>query len=166
MTEVKLRIYEFKLFSKAREYHAEIEAYSKSYSYSDEGRETSVVLNKDGLEGYVLVATFELGFTDLWEYEFDFFMRYMKEDYRAENYHLFRHNCRHYALDVLKVLKPTRGFIGVQILQSLNDMSELLGKYIRGILLIGIMISFGLCILPKVFKDYLLILILILLYRQ
>ena len=166
MTEVKLRIYEFQLFSKAREYHAEIEAYSKSYSYSDEGRETSVVLNKDGLEGYVLVATFELGFTDLWEYEFDFFTKYMKEDYRAENYHLFRHNCRHYALGLLKVLKPTRGFIGVQILQNLNDMSELLGKYIRGILLIGIMISFGLCILPKVFKDYLLILILILLYRQ
>ena len=161
MTEVKLRIYEFKLFSKAHEYHAEIQAYSKSYSYSDEGRETSVVLNKDGLEGYVLVATFELGFTDLWEYEFEYFTKYMKEDYRTENYHLFRHNCRHYAFDLLKVLKPTRGFIGVQILQRIYFR-----EYIRGILLIGIMISFGLCILPKVFKDYLLILILILLYRQ
>ena len=32
MTEVKLRIYEFKLFSKAREYHAEIEKEKRTQS--------------------------------------------------------------------------------------------------------------------------------------
>ena len=166
MTEVKLRIYEFELFDKLREYHAEIEAYSKSYSYSDEGLEESVVLNKDGLEGYTLVSTFQLGYTDLWEYEFDFFTKYMREDFTSGNYHLFRNNCRHYALNLLKILKPTRGFIGIKILQNLNDMSELLGKFIRIYILMGIIISAGMCLLPEVYKDYLLIFILTLLYRQ
>ena len=166
MTEIKLRIYEFELLNKVREYHAEIEAYSKSYSYSDEGLEQSVVLNKDGLEGYTLIETIELGWSDLFEYEYDFFTRYMKEDFTSENYHIFQNNCRHYALNLLKILKPTKGYIGVKILQDLNDMSELIGKYIRGFLLMGILFCFGLCILPEVLKDYLLILIIILLLRQ
>ena len=164
MTEIKLRIYEFELFSKVREYHAEIEAYSKSYSYSDEGLEESVVLNKDGLEGYTLISTFELGWSDLFEYEFEYFTKYLNEDFTAEKYHIFRNNCRHYAFNLLKVLKPTKGYIGVKILQDLNDMSELLGKFIRVFLLMGILISLGVCILPEVFKDFLLILILGLLF--
>ena len=164
MTEIKLRIYEFELFYKVREYHAEIEAYSKSYSYCDEGLEESVVLNKDGLEGYTLISTFELGWSDLFEYEFEYFTRYLNEDFTSEKYHLFRNNCRHYAFNILKVLKPTKGYIGVKILKDLNDMSELLGTFIRLFLLAGIIISFGVCILPEVLKDFLLILTLILLF--
>ena len=164
MTEIKLRIYEFELFNKVREYHAEIEAYSKSYSYCDEGREESVVLNKDGLEGYTLISTIELGWSDLFEYEFEYFTKYLNEDFTSEKYHLFRNNCRHYAFNLLKVLKPTKGYIGAKILQDLNDMSELLGKFIRVFLLAGILISLGVCILPEVLKDFLLILILILLF--
>ena len=164
MTEIKLRIYEFELFNKVREYHAEIEAYSKSYSYCDEGLEESVVLNKDGLEGYTLISTFELGWSDLFEYEFEYFTKYLNEDFTSEKYHLFRNNCRHYAFNLLKVLKPTKGIIGVKILQDLNNMSELVGKCIRVFLLIGILISLGVCILPEVFKDFLLILILGLLF--
>ena len=61
MTKVLLRIYEFELFSGLTEYHSEIIAFNHSYSYSDEGIEVSVVLNKDGLEGYTLKATFDLG---------------------------------------------------------------------------------------------------------
>ena len=166
MTEIKLRIYEFKIFDKVKEFHAEIQAYSKSYSYSDEGPEESLVLNKDGLDGYTLVSTFQLGYSDLFEYEFDFFIKYLNEDFTPEKYHLFRNNCRHYAFNLIRILKPTRGYIGVKILQDLNDMSEVLGKLIRGFLLVVIIFSVGLCFLPEVYKDYLLILVLILLYKQ
>ena len=164
MTEIKLRIYEFELFNKVQEYHAEIEAYSKSFSYSDEGLEISMIMNKDGLDGYTLISTFELGWSDLFEYEFEYFTKYLNEDFTPEKYHIFRNNCRHYAFNLLKVLKPTKGYIGVKILQDLNDMSELLGKLIRVFLLMGIFISLGVCILPEVFKDFLLILILGLLF--
>ena len=165
MTEIKLRIYEFKLFDKVQEYHAEIEAYCKSYSYSDEGLEKSVVLNKDELEGYTLISTFDLGWSDLFEYEFEYFTKYLNEDFTSEKYHLFQNNCRHYSFNLLKILKPSKGYIGVKILQELNGMSELIGKYLRGSLLMGIILSFGLCILPEILKDYLLVLILILLFK-
>ena len=114
MTEIKLRIYEFKIFDKVKEFHAEIQAYSKSYSYSDEGPEQSPVLNKDGLDGYKLISTFQLGYSDLFEYEFDFFIKYLNEDFTSEKYHLFRNNCRHYAFNLIQILKPTRGYIGLR----------------------------------------------------
>ena len=166
MTEVKLRIYEFKLFDNVREYHAEIEAYSKSYSYSDEGIEESVVLNKDGLDGYTLISTFELGYTDLLEYEFDLFTRYMREDFNSEDYHFFRNNCRHYAFELVKILKPSRMVIGLKILRNLNNMSELIGRTIHTYLQIIIIISIGLCDLPEIYKDYLLIFIIALLFKR
>ena len=166
MTEIKLRIYEFKLFEDIKEYHAEIQAYSKSFSYSDEGLEESVVLNKDGLEGYTLVSTYDLGYSDLFEYEFELYTKYLNEDFTPEKYHIFQNNCRHYAFNLLKILKPSRGYIGVKILQNLNNMGEIIGMYIREFFLLVIMFSLSLSYLPELYKDYLLILVLILLYKQ
>ena len=129
MTNVQLRIYEFQLFDTLREFHAEIVAFNKSFSYSDEGLEKSVVLNKDGLEGYTLIATYELGYADIYEYEFDeFYVPDIIQEFTAEEYHLFENNCRHYALHLINILKPAKSDIRIKVLQDLNNMSELLGN--------------------------------------
>ena len=65
MSKVLLRIYEFEFFKGIKEYHAEVVAFDKSISYSDEGIEISDILNKDGLEDYELCATFNLGYADI-----------------------------------------------------------------------------------------------------
>ena len=90
MSKVLLRIYEFELLRGLKEYHAEIVVFDKSVSYSDEGIEVSVVTNKDGLEGYDLCATYNLGYADIFEYEFqEFCFPQLETDYTAENYNLY-----------------------------------------------------------------------------
>ena len=137
MTQVLLRIYEFELFSGLTEYHSEIIAFNQSYSYSDEGIEVSVVLNKDGLEGYTLKATYDLGFSEMYDYEFEEFnFPAIMDDYTAESYNLFHRNCRFFSLEILNILKPSNQTSGTRVLQELNKMSLTIERYVRPLQLI------------------------------
>ena len=132
MSKVLLRIYEFELLRGLKEYHAEIVVFDKSVSYSDEGIEVSVVTNKDGLEGYDLCATYNLGYADIFEYEFqEFCFPQLETDYTAKNYDLYKHNCRYFSLDVIHLLRPSRAEIGVKVLEELNNMSSIIGNHLE-----------------------------------
>ena len=132
MSKVLLRIYEFKLFRGIKEFHAEVVVFDKSISYSDEGIEVSVVTNKDGLEGYELCATYNLGYADIFEYEFqEFCYPQLESDYTAENYRLYTHNCRYFSLDVIHLLRPSKAEIGIKVLEDLNKMSSVLGDHLE-----------------------------------
>ena len=161
MTEVKLRIYEFQITRGISEYHAEIIAFDKSLSYSEDGLERSIIQNKDGWDGYTLVGTFNLGFADIYEFEFDeYYAPELEEDFTPEKYHLFSHNCRHYALELLKILKPSQAQNGIKVLENLNSMSESLMPTLPAGLILSLSLITGLIMCAENTKDYLLILIL------
>ena len=129
MTFVTLRIYKFYILDFVPEYHAEISAYGKSFSYSDEGLEISMVTNKDGLEGYKLVKRITLGFSGLSENMFmERFFPDLVEGFTIDKYRLFTNNCRHFSLQMIHILRPSRPETGLSTLSGLNTMSELLGK--------------------------------------
>ena len=129
MTFVTIRIYKFFIFDIIPEYHAEISAYGKSFSYSDEGLEISSLKNKHGIDGYELVKTINLGFTGTSETVFmERFFPELVEKYTVDKYKLFTNNCRHYCLHMIHILRPSRPELGLSTLSGLNTMSELLGK--------------------------------------
>ena len=129
MTFVTLKIYKFYIFDLVPEYHAEITAYKKSYSYSDEGLEISTITNKNGLDGYQLVKRISLGFSGLSENVFmERFFPELVENYTIDKYKLFTNNCRHFSVKMIHVLRPSRPEMGLSVLSGLNTMSSLLGK--------------------------------------
>ena len=129
MTFVTLKIYKFYILDLIPEYHAEITAYGKSFSYSDEGLEISMVMNKHGLDGYQLVKRISLGFSGLSENAFmERFFPELVENYTIDKYRLFTNNCRHFSVKMIHVLRPSRPEKGLSLLSGLNTMSELLGK--------------------------------------
>ena len=143
MTFVTLRIYKFFICDIIPEYHAEISAYGKSFSYSDEGLEISTITNKHGMDGYELVKKISLGFSGLSENVF--MERYFPdqvENFTIDKYRLFSNNCRHYSLHMIHVLRPSRPEMGLSVLSGLNTMSELLGKA-RDLILVNIIRSFA-----------------------
>ena len=176
MSKVLLQIYEFDFFHGIKEYHAEVVVFDKSISYSDEGIDVSDQTNKDGLDDYKLCATFDLGYADIFEYEFqEYCFPKLEKAYTAENYGLFKHNCRFFALDVIKLLQPTKSVVGIQVLEDLNQMSAYLGKYlkIKTVGIITFLTSFslstafqllGTCFpIPMIVKDILIITLFIIL---
>ena len=164
MTEVKLRIYEFQITRGITEYHAEINAFDKSLSYSEDGLEISMIQNKDGWDGYKLVGTFDLGFADIYEFEFDeYYAPELDDDFTSEKYHLFFHNCRHNALKLLRILKPSQALIGIKVLENLNSMSESLMSILPAGFVFALSLINGLIMCTENTKDNLLILILFLL---
>ena len=129
MTFVTLKIYKFYILDLIPEYHAEITAYKKSYSYSDEGLEISSIINKHGLDGYQLVKRISLGFSGLSENVFmERFFPELVESYTIDKYRLFTNNCRHFSVKMIHVLRPSRPEMGLSVLSGLNTMSALLGK--------------------------------------
>ena len=129
MTFVTLKIYKFYILDLIPEYHAEITAYGKSYSYSDEGLEISTITNKHGLDGYQLVKRISLGFSGLSENVFmERFFPELVENYTIDKYRLFTNNCRHFSVKMIHVLRPSRPEMGLSVLSGLNTMSALLGK--------------------------------------
>ena len=157
MSKVILQIYEFELFKSFKEYHAEIVAFDKSISYSDEGIDVSDIKNKDGLEGYELCATFNLGYADIFEYEFqEFCFPKLEQEYTDENYNLYTHNCRFFALDVINLLKPSKAEVGIQVLEDLNNMSTILGEYLKmeSVRKILILTSIVLFTASKIFETH------------
>ena len=170
MSKVILQIYEFELFKSFKEYHAEIVVFGKSISYSDEGIDVSDVTNKDGLEGYELCATFNLGYADIFEYEFqEFYFPRLEKEYTDENYNLYTHNCRFFALNVINLLQPSKAEVGIQVLEDLNNMSIELGKYLKmksvillltSIVLFTVFQIFETCVqIPMLLKDIVIIML-------
>ena len=142
MTFVTLRIYKFYILDFVPEYHAEISAYGKSFSYSDEGLEISMTVNKDGLDGYKLVKKIALGFSGLSENNFmERYLPDLVENFTIDKYKLFTNNCRHFALHMIHVVRPSRPETGLSVLSGLNTMSELLGKA-RDLIFINLIRSF------------------------
>ena len=97
----------------------------------------SVVLNKDGLEGYTLKATYDLGYTEMYHYEFEEFnFPTIMDDYTADSYNLFHKNCRFFSLELLNILKPSDAVIGRRVLTELNKMSLTIERYVSPIKMI------------------------------
>ena len=150
MTFVTLRIYKFYILDFVPEYHAEISAYGKSFSYSDEGLEISMVTNKDGLEGYKLVKRITLGFSGLSENMFmERFFPDLVEGFTIDKYRLFTNNCRHFSLQMIHILRPSRPETGLSTLSGLNTMSELLGKA-KDLIFVNLIRSFAMNPMEKV----------------
>ena len=150
MTFVTLRIYKFYILDFVPEYHAEISAYGKSFSYSDEGLEISMVTNKDGLEGYKLVKRIRLGFSGLSENMFmERFFPDLVEGFTIDKYRLFTNNCRHFSLQMIHILRPSRPETGLSTLSGLNTMSELLGKA-KDLIFVNLIRSFAMNPMEKV----------------
>ena len=142
MTFVTLRIYKFYILDFVPEFHAEISAYGKSISYSDEGIEISMTVDKNGLDGYKLVKRIALGFSGVSENVFmERYLPDLVENFTIDKYKLFSNNCRHFALHLIHVLRPSRPEIGLSVLSGLNTMSELLGKA-RDLIFINLIRSF------------------------
>ena len=170
MSKVLLQIYQFEILNGIKEYHAEIVVFGKSISYSDEGIDISDEINKDGMEDYELCATFDLGYADIFEYEFqEYCFPKLENEYTEQNYGLFSHNCRFFALDVIKLLQPTKADVGIQVLEDLNNMSQALKKVFKLKLIMTLVFCasftltvifhiFGTCFpIPMLFKDIMII---------
>ena len=129
MTFVTLKIYNFKIVSFVKEYHCEITAYGLSWSYSEDGLETSEVKNKDGQDGYELVKSYNLGFSGMPKEIFaSRYLPALREAYTIDEYNLFYKNCRHFSLEMVKILRPSRREMGLRTLSKLNDMSQKIGQ--------------------------------------
>ena len=129
MTFVTLKIYNFKIVSFVKEYHCEITAYGLSWSYSEDGLETSEVKNKDGQDGYELVKSYNLGFSGMPKEIFaSRYLPALRAAYTIDEYNLFYKNCRHFSLEMIKILRPSRREMGLRTLSKLNDMSRKIGQ--------------------------------------
>ena len=132
MPFVTLKIYNFRLLGFVKEYHCEVTAYGLSWSYSEDGLETSDVLNKDGKDGYELVRSYSLGFSGM---PLAMFAREylpgLQESFTIDEYNLFNKNCRHFSLKMIKILRPSRREKGLYVLARLNEMSEKIGQLFR-----------------------------------
>ena len=132
MTFVTLKIYNFKILGFVKEYHCEVTAYGLSWSYSEDGLETSDVLNKDGKDGYELVRSYSLGFSGMPKAMFAReYLPGIQESFTIDEYNLFTKNCRHFSLKMIKVLRPSRREKGLYTLAKLNEMSEKIGQLFR-----------------------------------
>ena len=129
MTFVTLKIYNFKIFSFIKEYHCEITAYGLSWSYSEDGLETSEIMNKHNHDGYELVKSYSLGFSGMPKEIFaSRYLPALREGYTIDEYDLFHKNCRHFSLQMIKILRPSRREKGLRTLSKLNDMSRKIGQ--------------------------------------
>ena len=130
MTFVTLKIYNFKLLGFVKEFHCEVTAYGLSWSYSEDGLETSDILNKHGQDGYELVESYSLGFSAMSRHVFGMeYLPSIQESFTIDGYNLFTNNCRHFSLKMIKVLCPSRREKGLYILSKLNEMSENVGQF-------------------------------------
>ena len=130
MTFVTLKIYNFKIFSFVKEFHCEITAYGLSWSFSEDGLETSEIMNKHNYDGYELVKSYSLGFSGMPKEIFaSRYLPALREAYTIDEYDLFNKNCRHFSLEMIKILRPSRRERGLRTLSKLNDMSQKIGQF-------------------------------------
>ena len=129
MTFVTLKIYNFKIFGFVNELHTEIIAYGASWSFSQDGIEVSSIVDKDNLDGYKLIKTEKLGFSALSKERFHRqHLPGIVEKFTIDAYDLYSLNCRHFSLELIKALRPSRPERGLYLLGQLNYMSAIIGR--------------------------------------
>ena len=99
-----LSIYEFKIAGIIPAYHTEIAIGENSFGFGDEGLEINNGENLDGQFGYRLITSIPLGRTALTPREIRQIVLRLENEWPAEEYDLFRRNCRHFSLALLNEL--------------------------------------------------------------
>ena len=129
-----LSIYEFKIAGIIPAYHTEIAIGENSFGFGDEGLEINNGENLDGQFGYRLITSIPLGRTTLTQREIRQIVLRLENEWPAEEYDLFRRNCRHFSLALLNELDCDSTAEARRILAGLIFFSEKIGWMISVIM--------------------------------
>ena len=129
-----LSIYEFKIAGVIPAYHTEIAIGENSFGFGDEGLEINNGENLDGQFGYRLITSIPLGRTTLTQREIRQIVLRLENEWPAEDYDLFRRNCRHFSLALLNELDCDSTAEARRILAGLIFFSEKIGWMISVIM--------------------------------
>ena len=129
-----LSIYEFKIAGVIPAYHTEIAIGENSFGFGDEGLEINNGENLDGQFGYRLITSIPLGRTTLTQREIRQIVLRLENEWPAEEYDLFRRNCRHFSLALLNELDCDSTAEARRILAGLIFFSEKIGWMISVIM--------------------------------
>ena len=122
-----LSIYEFKIVGVIPAYHTEIVIGENSFGFGDEGLEINDGENLDGQFGYRLITSIPLGRTQKSQREIRQIVLRLENEWPAEDYDLFRRNCRHFSLALLNEIDCDSTAEARRILAGLIFFSEKIG---------------------------------------
>ena len=122
-----LSIYEFKIAGVIPAYHTEIAIGENSFGFGDEGLEINNGENLDGQFGYRLITSIPLGRTQKSQREIREIVLRLENEWPAEDYDLFRRNCRHFSLALLNEIDCDSTAEARRILAGLIFFSEKIG---------------------------------------
>ena len=122
-----LSIYEFKIAGIIPAYHTEIAIGENSFGFGDEGLEINNGENLDGQFGYRLITSIPLGRTQKSQREIRQIVLRLENEWPAEDYDLFRRNCRHFSLALLNEIDCDSSAEARRILAGLIFFSEKIG---------------------------------------
>ena len=122
-----LSIYEFKIAGIIPAYHTEIAIGEISFGFGDEGLEINNGENLDGQFGYRLITSIPLGRTQKSQREIRQIVLRLENEWPAEDYDLFRRNCRHFSLALLNEIDCDSSAEARRILAGLIFFSEKIG---------------------------------------
>ena len=122
-----LSIYEFKIAGIIPAYHTEIAIGENSFGFGDEGMEINDRQNLNGQFGYRLITSIPLGRTNLTQRDIRQIVLRLENEWPAEDYDLFRRNCRHFSLALLNELDCDSTAEARRILAGLIFFSEKIG---------------------------------------
>ena len=129
-----LSIYEFKIAGVIPAYHTEIVIGENSFGFGDEGLEINDRQNLNGQFGYRLITSIPLGRTTLTQREIRQIVLRLENEWPAEDYDLFRRNCRHFSLALLNEIECDATAEARRILAGLIFFSEKIGWMISVIM--------------------------------
>ena len=129
-----LSIYEFEIAGLIPAYHTELVIGDYSIGFSDEGIEIHAGTNMDGLYGYRLITSIPLGVTRRTRREIREIIIRMEDEWPAESYDIFYHNCRHFSLALINELESESSTEARRILANLIFFSEKVGTMITALL--------------------------------
>ena len=122
-----LSVYEFKIAGVIPAYHTEIAIGENSFGFGDEGLEINNGENLDGQFGYRLITSIPLGRTQKSQREIRQIVLRLENEWPAEDYDLFRRNCRHFSLALLNEIDCDSTAEARRILAGLIFFSEKIG---------------------------------------
>ena len=129
-----LSIYEFKIAGIIPAYHTEIAIGENSFGFGDEGMEINDRQNLNGQFGYRLITSIPLGRTQKSPREIRQIVLRLENEWPADDYDLFRRNCRHFSLALLNELDCDSTAEARRILAGLIFFSEKIGWMISVIM--------------------------------
>ena len=129
-----LSIYEFKIAGVIPAYHTEIAIGENSFGFGDEGMEINERQNLNGQFGYRLITSIPLGRTQKSPREIRQIVLRLENEWPADDYDLFRRNCRHFSLALLNELDCDSTAEARRILAGLIFFSEKTGWMISVIM--------------------------------